>query len=1023
MSKTVNDLIKRYYTVELDRYPDKTVFDLFDWKVVSVHLEDHKTGRVLVDMPDLEFPAQYSQTACDIIASKYFRKRGTGDERDCEYSMRQVAHRMVDFWVAALIDEGMIEEGEKSQILYDELVYGLLAQLFAPNSPQWFNTGLKRAYGIVGGNSGNYYFDKEKKKVVQSDDDYTRTQASACFILSIEDKLLGPHSISEEYVTETKLFKGGSGTGTNFSTIRAEGEKLSGGGVSSGLMSFLKGLDRNAGAIKSGGTTRRAAKMVCLDIDHPEIENFITWKAKEEDKVVALTKMGYDGDIDGEAYNTVSGQNSNNSLRISDDFMNKVDHLDEEPDATIELRGRIDDRVNREVKVSSLWDLMNESAWRCADPAPQFSDTFNQWHTCPAGEDGELWAPHNKLNSTNPCGEYAFLDDTSCNLASINIFGFYDENSGAFDLAGYVHFIGLIQLALEASIIWGHFPTEDIARRTYNFRTTGLGLANLASLLMVQGLPYDSEQGRTMASALVGLLTGVSYRTSALMAKQTEPFPFYELNKPHMNRVIRNHARVAGALDSDYEDLTYRPIKVNHILLEALGMETAAETLIECWKDAVELGERHGYRNAQVSVMAPTGTISFAMDCGATSVEPFFSHIVYKKLSGGGFMTLTNPVIALALKNLDYSEEEVEDIIAYIGREEDGRVSDGKIEGAPHLQPEHYPIFDTANRCGSGERYIGPSGHVLMVAALTPLISGAISKTVNLPNSATVDDFKEVLLQSWKTGVKGITLYRDGSKQAQPLNITLDDTDDEFDLNSLTYPALLTYAKTLREEISKPRPTSRRGKLKGIRSGHTHPAQIDSIKIYTTVNRNEYGDISEIYMTTDREGTTIMGLLNSLSKTISVMLQYRIPAHNISKMLRGQQYEPYGFVQRHPYIKYATSISDLISKIIDIELGDFSRCQVKPEDNARALPPLLAEQISVNELMSEKIDLGLGAEQYNPDNTEFGSAFIHESARAAAAHGERVYDGSTCPNCSSMRMVQNGTCKVCLDCGSTTGCS
>lgn len=824
-------------------------------------------------------------------------------------------------------------------------------------------------------------------------------------------------------MTETKLFKGGSGTGTNFSTIRAEGEKLSGGGVSSGLMSFLKGLDRNAGAIKSGGTTRRAAKMVCLDIDHPEIEDFITWKAKEEDKVVALTKMGYDGDIDGESYNTVSGQNSNNSLRISDDFMNKVDHLDEEPDATIELKGRIDDRVNREVKVSSLWDLMNESAWRCADPAPQFSDTFNQWHTCPAGEDGELWAPHNKLNSTNPCGEYAFLDDTSCNLASINIYGFYDETNGKFDLAGYIHFIGLIQLALEASIIWGHFPTEDIARRTYNFRTTGLGLANLSSLLMVQGLPYDSEQGRTMASALVGLLTGVSYRTSALMAKQTEPFPFYELNKPHMNRVIRNHARVAGALDSDYEDLSYRPIKVNHVLLETLGMETAAEALIECWKDAVDLGERHGYRNAQVSVMAPTGTISFAMDCAATSVEPFFSHIVYKKLSGGGFMTLTNPVIALALKNLDYSEEEVEDIIAYIGREENGRVVDGKIEGAPHLQPEHYPIFDTANRCGSGERYIEPSGHVLMVAALTPLISGAISKTVNLPNSATVDDFKEVLLQSWKTGVKGITLYRDGSKQAQPLNITLDESDDEFDLNSLTYPALLTYAKTLREEISRPRPTSRRGKLKGIRSGHTHPAQIDSIKIYTTVNRNEYGDISEIYITTDREGTTIMGLLNSLSKTISVMLQYRIPAHNISKMLRGQQYEPYGFVQRHPYIKYATSISDLISKIIDIELGDFSRCQVKPEEDAQALPPLLAEQISVNELMSEKIDLGAGAERNDQDNTVFGSAFIHESARAAAAHGERVYDGSTCPNCSSLRMVQNGTCKVCLDCGSTTGCS
>ncbi|MGI6076630.1 MAG: vitamin B12-dependent ribonucleotide reductase [Fastidiosipilaceae bacterium] len=1023
MAASINQLIKRYYTTRLDKEPELSVFDLFEWKRVDVHMEDYKTGRVLVDMKDLEFPVAYSQNACDIIASKYFRKAGVGGERDYEHSMRQVAHRMVDFWVAALIDEGIVDEGEKSQILYDELVYCLLAQMYAPNSPQWFNTGLKRSYGIKGGKSGNFYYDPELEKVVQSEDDYTRTQASACFIVSIEDKLLGSHSISDQYVTETKLFKGGSGTGTNFSPIRAEGERLSGGGVSSGLMSFLKGLDRNAGAIKSGGTTRRAAKMVCLDIDHPEVENFISWKAKEEDKVAALAKMGYDADIDGEAYHTVSGQNSNNSLRISDEFMQKVMSLEENPDATLELKGRLDESVNRRVKVKDLWDLMNESAWRCADPAPQFSGIFNEWHTCPAGEDGQVWAKHNQLNSTNPCGEYAFLDDTSCNLASINVYSFYDPEKRVFDMEGYVHLVSLCQLFLEGSIIGGQFPTEDIARRTYLFRTTGLGLSNLASLLMVAGVPYDSEQGRNMAAALAGILTGRSYAVSALMAAQAGPFPKYEINKTFMQRVIRNHARVAGARSDAFEDLSYRPLIVDHNLLKQMDCEEFSDTLKDVWSEALTYGDQYGYRNAQVSVMAPTGTISFAMDCGATSIEPFFSHIVYKKLSGGGFMTLTNPVIGVALHNLGYSEEEVQDIMDYVGAEENGMIIDGKIEGAPHLKEEHYAIFDTANTCGSGKRYIAHTGHVLMVAAITPLISGAISKTVNLPNDATVDDFKQVLIDSWQTGVKGITLYRDGSKQAQPLNKHLQDIDDVENLENLTYDALLHYAKGAKQALNQPRPTSRRSKLKGIRSGHTHPAQIDDVKIYTTVNRNEFGDISEIYITTDREGTLIMGLLNSLSKTISVMLQYHIPAHNISKMLRGQQYEPYGFVRRHPYIKYATSISDLISKIIDIELGDFSRCQVKPEQaiDVQPIPPLLPTKPVAKqpEYLTESND----DEHDSVESSLYAAAFVHESAREAIAHGERLYDGSMCSNCSSVRMVKNGTCKVCLDCGTTTGCS
>ena len=1060
---TLPSLLVRHFTKELEQNPEKTVYDLFDWDYSDVLIKDHKSGRILTDMKNLEFPVHYSQNSRDIIASKYFRKAGVQDSpTGGETSMRQVAHRLVHFWVSSLQDEGILTSKEQATIVYDELVYAFLNQMYAPNSPQWFNTGLKLSYGIQGGKSGLFYYDEAKGEVAESQDDYTRTQASACFILSIEDKLLGPHSISEEYVTETRLFRGGSGTGTNFSSIRAEGERLSGGGASSGLMSFLKGLDRNAGAIKSGGTTRRAAKMVCLDIDHPEIEDFITWKAKEEDKVIALAKMGYDADMDGEAYQTVSGQNSNNSVRISDEFMSKVISLDTDPDAELLLKGRIDNRVDKAIKVTDIWQKFNESAWRCADPAPQFDDTFNAWHTCPNGEDGQTWAKHNRLNSTNPCGEYAFLDDTSCNLASINILRFYNAETEQFDLKGYEHMITLVQLVLEASIHWGHFPTADIARKTWLFRSTGLGMANLASLLMEMGLPYDSDKARALAAALVGILTGRSYYLSALMSEMAGPFAKYELNREHMLRVIRNHARVAGARSDEFETLSYTPVAVDHDLLAQLGLGEISHSLRESWQNAEQAGVQFGYRNAQVSVMAPTGTISFAMDCAATSIEPFFSHVSYKKLSGGGFMKLANPSIGAGLKKLGYTPDQITDIIDYIMREEDGMIVDGKIEGAPHLKDEHLAVFDTANQCGSGERYIHYMGHVLMVAALTPLLSGAISKTVNLPKEATVEDFKEVVIKSWQLGVKGITLYRDGSKFAQPLNLRLESINQDVELKDLKYAQLLEYAEKPRErnhrlekQVANPL-ASRRDKPVGIRSGHTHPAQVEDVKIYTTVNRSANGEITEIYITTDREGTLIMGLLNSLSKTISVMLQYRIPPQNISKMLRGQKYEPYGFVTRHPYIKYCTSISDLISKIIDIEIGDYSRCQVKPEGALAAAPgapatPTVTTAIT-SALSLPVLDSSESEDDEDDDNGEVnpqfpnlrepeystgiqnepaadgsieltGEAYVHESAREAARTGEKLYDGSTCPTCSSTRMVRNGTCKVCLDCGTTTGCS
>jgi ribonucleoside-diphosphate reductase alpha chain len=993
--KTLSDLIVRRFTGELENQPGKTVYDLFEWKTVDVLIKDYAKNKVVCDMKDLEFPVHYSQNACDIIAAHYFRKAGVTNGVGHERSMREVAHRMVSFWVNALLDEGMIDDDKQKQILYDELVYLLLSQAWAPNSPQWFNTGLKLAYGIEGESDGLYYYDLNKKKVVESKDRYTRTQASACFIISIQDKLMGEQSISEQYITETRLFKGGSGTGTNFSTLRGEGERLSGGGYSSGLLSFLKGFDKNAGAIKSGGTTRRAAKMVIVDDDHPDILDFVTWKAKEEDKVRALGKMGYDTGFNGEAYNTVSGQNSNNSVRLSDDTMNKVLNLDKDPNATIKLHGRVDPAVDKEIPVKELWDAINQSAYSCADPGLQFHGRFNEWHTCPAGEDGQLWAKHNQINATNPCSEYAFLNDTACNLASINLYYFYDPETGAFRIDDFTHTVALIQMVLEASIHWGQFPTKQIAERSHYFRTTGLGPANLASLLMAAGYPYDSREARALAAAIQGIMTGYSYYVSSLMAQKISPFEKYSLNAEHMLRVIRNHSRVAGAMTDEYEGLSYEPIKVDHELLADMGFEDVSKILKDAWNLAYESGTKFGYRNAQVTVVAPTGTISFAMDCGATSVEPFYAHVIYKKLVSGSAMVMVNPVIETALKNLGYNEEQIDAIVSYILRRDDkGNIIDGKIEGAPYLKPEHYPVFDTASKCGTGKRFISPEGHVLMVSAITPMISGSVSKTVNLPNSATVKDIEDIHLLAYTTGTKAIAIYRDGSKASQPLTSNVA-ARSEKKLEDMTYDELLEIARASKKSVPI------RQKARGRRPGFTHSAKIGDIELYITVNFYPNGKLAELFISTDKEGTVVKGLLASLSKAISNMLQYNIPPQEISRTLRGQQYEPSGFVSRHPYIKSATSISDLVSKIIDIELGDFSRCQVKPgEDN--------------DELVLSSRDL-VTAASYEVEETP---AYSDDSYNKE----ERIY-GETCASCGSTRLRKNGTCKVCEECGATTGCS
>lgn len=930
----LDNIIKRRFTDGSD------VYAMFAWKRVDVVIKDHKTGAVIYELKDAEFPEGYSQSACDIIASKYFRKKGLGEGgTDGETSLRQPVHRMTRFWIDALKKAGLITE-KQAVIVYDELVYMTLAQIFAPNSPQWFNTGLRLAYGITGKAEGSFYYDGETNKTMASEDLYTRSSGSACFILSVDDTLFGERSLTETMATETRLFKYGSGAGSNWSAVRGKDEALSGGGRSSGLVSFLKAFDRNAGAIKSGGVTRRAAKMNILDASHPDIMEFIRWKAEEEDKAMALGRAGYSTEFQGVAYDTVSGQNVNNTVRLTDDFMEALD----DPEAMFELTGRVDRAVDKQVPTRELFDAIAQAAWRCGDPGVQFSDTINSWHTCPGGADGIINAPHNRINGSNPCSEYLFLDDSACNLASINVYAFYNTETGTFDTEKYTHAVTMAMLALEATICGGQYPTERIAVNTYKFRTTGLGVSNLASLLMAAGIPYGSEQGCALAAALLSLLTGQAYHVSACMAEKAGPFECYAINNEFMTKVVHNHARAAGVLDTGFAGLSYKPVTIDHGLLINMGFGGLSEALRKAWNAAIHNGGDHGYRNAQVSCVAPTGTISLAMDCAATSIEPFYSHVTYKKMADQSVMEQINPMIPIALTKLGYTDAETLEINEYI-------LHNG-VKNPPHLKPEHYAVFATAG----GYNAITPEEHIRMMGALAPHISGGVSKTVNLPGDADVGDIAAIFRQAWELGVKAVTVYRDGSKGAQPLNTALTGGTGQVAI-----------------------PT--RVKPRGIRNARVHEACIENnIKLYITTSFYDDGRLGEIYVSAGRQGSLIKGLLDSISTMISEMLQYGVDPKDIARMYRGQKFEPSGFVTGHPYIKAVDSISDLISKIIDIELGNFEHCQVKPEGFA-----------TVETGKNVKVDW--------------------------AASGE------FCPVCNSDKLVKSGVCKVCLDCGATTGCS
>src|SRR5712671_5554381 len=906
-------------------------------------------GSVVFAAEGIEVPAEWSQVACDILAQKYLRKAGVparlaaveeagvpdwlwrrvpdkaaltelpeAERSGAETSAKQCFDRLAGTWTYWGWKGGYFDGEEDARAFYDELRVMLARQMGAPNSPQWFNTGLFWAYGIDGPAQGHYYVDYRTGKVRASESAYEHPQPHACFIQSVADDLVNEGGIMDLWVREARLFKYGSGTGSNFSKLRGDGEKLSGGGRSSGLMSFLKIGDRAAGAIKSGGTTRRAAKMVIVDADHPDIEDYIDWKVIEEQKVAALVsgskmadkylravlkacvncegsdddcfdpeknpvlrreikaarrvcvpdssikrviqfaKQGYkdihfpiyDTDWDSEAYLTVSGQNSNNTVRVTDEFLKAV-----ESDAEWDLTWRTKPgKIAKTVKARALWEKIGHAAWASADPGLQFHTTINDWHTCPAS---------GPIIASNTCSEYMFLDDTACNLASLNLLSFRNDATGRIDVEGYEHAIRLWTVVLEIAVLMAQFPSREIAELSYEFRTLGLGYANVGGLLMSSGIPYDSDAGRQLAGTLTAILTGVSYATSAEMAKELGAFPGYKKNREHMLRVIRNHRRAAYGERTGYEQVATPPVPLDHKLCPD---QTLVEHAKRAWDNALRLGVQHGFRNAQVSVIAPTGTIGLVMDCDTTGIEPDFALVKFKKLAGGGYFKIINRAVPEALRVLGYTPAQIAEIEAYavghgnlgqspginhstlktkgfteeaiatvekalptafdikfvfnrwtLGEEfcvkhlgiDAAEINNPKfdllaalgftkreidaanihvcgamtVEGAPHLKSDHYAVFDCANPCGrTGKRYLSVESHIRMLAAAQPFITGAISKTINMPNDAAVEDCKAAYLLSWKLGLKANALYRDGSKLSQPLNSQLiADEDDEDD--------------------------------------------------------------------------------------------------------------------------------------------------------------------------------------------------------------------------------------------------
>ncbi len=1099
-------------------------YDMFEYDYRTSVIKN-PTGEVVFQMDNVEVPKQWSQIATDILAQKYFRKAGvpqTDGSLGRETTVKQVAHRMAHCWRVWGERYNYFATPNDAQIFYDELVYSILNQACVPNSPQWFNTGLHEVYGITGKPQGHYFVDSKDGQLKKSTSAYERPQPHACFILSVDDDLVNEGGIMDLWVREARIFKYGSGVGTNFSSIRGEGEKLSGGGTSSGLMSFLKIGDRAAGAIKSGGTTRRAAKMVCLDLDHPEIVTFVNWKVKEEDKVAALIAAGYPSDYEGEAYRTVSGQNSNNSVRIPNSFFKILDQ-----NGDWELKARGDGRTMKSVKAKELWDQINYAAWRCADPGTQYDTTINEWHTCPEG---------GPIRASNPCSEYMFLDNTACNLASVNLRRFFNEADNMFDVKGFEHTCRLWTVVLEISVLMAQFPSKEVAQLSYDYRTLGLGYANLGSMLMVSGIAYDSEDARGIAGAITAIMTGIAYKTSAEMASFLGAFDRYAENKTHMLRVMHNHRAAAYDAMDAYEGIEIKPKGIDAKYCPDYLLKAATKA----WDDAVQLGEKYGYRNAQTTVIAPTGTIGLVMDCDTTGVEPDFALVKFKKLSGGGYFKIINQSVPQALRNLKYNEQEIDEIVNFakghatlkgapyineVSLSEKGFLpaeierlnaamasafeigfvfnvytlgeaclqrlgfaadqyndfgwsllealgfSEKEIdaanvyvcgtmtvEGAPHLKKEHLPVFDCANKCGAtGQRYIHAHGHIRMMAAAQPFLSGAISKTINLPNEASMEDIADSYRLSWELGLKACALYRDGSKLSQPLSNKSDKKKKEttedavaeapapaaavsniVDMSKLTIEELL---EEMNKRVQNSADTSLKRQLAMIverralpakRRGFTQKAKINGQALFLRTGEYNDGTLGEIFIDMAKEGATMRSMLNCFAIAISIGLQYGVPLEEYVEKFVFTRFEPSGMVD-HPNIKTTTSIIDFMFRSLAYEyLGrnDLVHVLDKPEVMNMGNEDWDIESPTIGERKPDLSEVRvIGNTNLQPEGIKAQRAAVYAATKTnggmdavSQANKSMQGDAPACNTCGHIT-VRSGTCYKCLNCGNSLGCS
>ena len=1111
MAKSSGLKVTRKYTSKGDPYKG-IVWEKRTSKIAN------PDGSVVFEMENVEIPSTWSQVATDIMVSKYFRKAGVPQVDDegntlkdengdtilgSETSSRQVFDRLAETWRHWGETTGYFATKDDAQAFEDELKYMLATQMAAPNSPQWFNTGLNHKYDLTGPKQGFWYVDPKSGELVEADDSYSRPQPHACFIQSIDDDLVNEGGIMDLWVKEARLFKFGSGTGTNFSNLRGEGEKLSGGGVSSGVMSFLKIGDRAAGAIKSGGTTRRAAKMVILDLDHPDIETFIEWKAIEEDKARALIAAGYPADFNGEAYATVSGQNSNNSVKVPTEFLTAI-----EEDGDWDLIARTDGSVMKTVKARELWKKVADAAWRCADPGVQYDTTINEWHTSPMG---------GRIRASNPCSEYLFLDNTACNLASLNLVKFYDDEKQEFDVVSYKHALRIWTIVLEISVEMAQFPSKEIAQGSYDYRTLGLGYANLGSLLMRKGIAYDSKLGRAIAGALTAMLTGEAYKTSAEMAGIVGTFPRYKENADNMLRVMNNHKKAA------YDSNDY--VGLSHDLI-AIDQELCPEDLLagaqQSWDEAVELGTKNGYRNAQATVLAPTGTIGLLMDCDTTGVEPDFALMKFKKLAGGGYMKIVNQSVGPALGALGYEANEVTEIINYVigsmslenspyvnkqsliekglNEEDVAKIEAAlpgafeiqhafnvfvlgeetlkglgipeeeytsfdfnlletlgysrneiaqanldicgtqKIEGAPYLKEEHLDVFDCANKCGKdGERFIHYMGHVRMMAAAQPFISGAISKTVNMPNEATIEDIEDCYFEAAKIGVKAIAIYRDGSKASQPLSSSSDDGDSEESDPEVT-KILEEEAMLIQGNFAPGTSPSRayaginrpRFLLPERRDGWTQEARIAGHKVYLRTGEYPDGTLGEVFIDIAKEGATLKGVLGCFAIAVSKGLQYGVPLEEFVDTFTFQTFEPRGMVEGHENIKMSNSIIDYVFRALGLEYLDRTDIvQVPPKDvtKSETAPVTKSETAPVTKSETAPVTKSETAPVTKSETapvTKSETAPVEQAENSVATVqevlGDMMGDAPACNECGHIT-IRNGSCYKCLNCGNSLGCS